>query len=177
MKAKLLPLLLALLLCLCACEGGEGSLRGEPAVPLDRIAQAVQSGNAGLYETAFPPDFIQGYGETYGDLDGTLGELLTTARDKNQSDCGETWTLRYELQSKEVISVDELGASCVLNRFNDYVYALPVEQITQAAAITVIAYVEGGMGEQSFENTFTVLCIGGTWYFHPMHFGTVLRRN
>ncbi len=174
MKAKLLPFLLALLLCLCSCQSG-GNLGSELTVPLDRVIQALESGNTGAYESAFPPDFTAGYRQAYGDLAETLSALLYAAKGKNQSECGEVYTLRYELQDKEALPIDSLESVCTLDRFNAYVYTLPKEHISQAALVTVTAYLEGGLGEQSFENTYFVLCIDGVWYLHPMHFGTVLK--
>ena len=177
MKAKLLLTLLAAVLCLCSCQGDSGNLGGELTVPLDRIAEALQEGNVGLYESAFPSEFVTGYRKVYGDLNETLSALLYAAQYKNRGDYGENWTLTYEVKSKESLSVDALPTSCTLDRFNDYVYTLPTQELQGAAKVTLEVSFDGGMDEEQFEITYTFLCMDGSWYLHPMHFGTVLKRS
>ena len=177
MKVKLLALLLATLLCLCSCEGAGGGLGSDLTVPLDRIAEALRDGNTGLYESAFPSEFVAGYRRAYSDLTQTVSSLLDTASYKNRSDYGETWTATYEVTSKETLSPEELAPSYTLDRFNEYVYTLPAEEILQVVRLTVVTTFEGGMGEARFETTYTLLCMDGEWYLHPMHFGTVLKRD
>lgn len=176
MKTKLLALLLVLLLGLSSCDGA-GSLGGEITVSLDRIVEGLQEGNVGLYESAFPSDFVIDFRRTYGDLNETLSELLAIARYKNQSDYGENWIISYEVVSKENLSAQDLPSSYALERFNDYAYTLPAEDIESAAKITVEVCFEGGMGEETFEIEYILLCMEGNWYLHPMHFGTVLKRT
>ena len=177
MKVKLLVLLMAMLVCLCSCDGASGSLGSELTIPLDRIVEALQDGNVGLYESAFPSAFVSGYRKAYSDLSQTIAALLRTASHKNQSDYGESWTATYDVIAKESLSVDELPLSYTLDRFNTYVYTLPAEEILQAARVTVAVTYEGGLDEERFEVTCTLLRIDGAWYLHPMHFGTVLKKN
>ena len=177
MKVKLLALLMAMLVCLCSCGGADGNFGSELTVPLDRIIEALESGNVGLYESAFPSEFVSGYRNAYSDLTRTISNLLYTASGKNQSDYGESWSLTYDVISKETLSVEDLLPSYTLDRFNTYVYTLPAEEILQVARVTVSATFEGGLDEERFEITYTLLRMDGAWYLHPMHFGTVLKRD
>lgn len=177
MKVKIFALLMAVLVCLCSCDRGDESMGSELTVPLDRIIEALQEGNVGMYESAFPSDFLMGYRKVYGDLSQTLSALLNAASYKNQTDYGENWTLTYDVESKESLSVEDLPSSYTLDRFGAYLYTLPAEEVQQVAKVTVTATFDGGMGEENFEITYTLLRMDDAWYLHPMHFGTVLKRE
>ena len=177
MKAKLLVLLMAMLVCLCSCDGADGNLGSDLTIPLERIVESLQDGNVGLYESAFPSAFVSGYRKAYGDLSQTIATLLRTASHKNQSDYGESWTVTYDVIAKESLSLEELSPLYTLDRFNTYVYTLPAEEILQVARVTVAVTFEGGLDEERFEITYTLLRMDGAWYLHPMHFGTVLKQD
>ena len=177
MKVKILALLMAMLVCFCSCDDGDENMGSELTVPLDRIIEALQEGNVGMYESAFPSAFMVDYRKAYPDLSQTLSALLHAASYKNQTDYGENWTLTYDVSAKESLSAEDLPSSYTLDRFDTYLYTLPAEEIQQVAKVTVTVTFDGGMGEESFEITYTLLRMDGSWYLHPMHFGTALRRE
>ena len=176
MKAKSgLLLLLILLCCLAGCEPSAGSRGNQLTVPLDRIMEALQTGNTGLYQAAFPTDFTAGYGKQYPDLPETLEKLLAAATEKNRRDFGDTWSVRYKLTGSEKLSLDQLEPNYGYTGLDPFWYAMPLESITDFRKITVTVYFEGSFDSLETELTYRVLCISGVWYLHPESFGTVLR--
>lgn len=176
MKAKgWLALLLVLLTCLAGCNAG-GETRGNAlTVPLDRIIEALETRNAGLYESAFPTDFTVRYRREYPDLSDTIGEMLAAAETKNLADLGDTFEIRYELTGNKGLDVTLLERYYGYTGLDPFRYTMPLESITDFREITVKVYFEGSFASFEKELAFRVLCIDGVWYLHPESFGTVLR--
>lgn len=175
MKSKAFLLFLLLCILLCGCDAGNASVGNETTIPLDRILEALQTDSISVYESAFPPSFCKQYRDAFPDTEEMLELLLSTANGFNRETYGEDVTLRYELKESDPYdhtSFEEYYASTSLGEF---VYTMPVSQITEAKQITVCVYTEGSYLEAEQEVTYLVLCIGGNWYLHPRHFGTVLK--
>lgn len=176
MKAKGgLCLLLAVLLCLAGCSASVGSRGNAQTVPLDSIIEALRIGNAGVYQAAFPEDFVAAYQAQYPDFTVTLEGLLSSAAEKNKEDLGDTWSIHYELTASEKLSVDSLEQNYGYEGLDSFWYAFPVEHITDYRKISVTVYFEGSFHSFETKLTYRVLCLDGIWYLHPESFGSVLR--
>lgn len=176
MKAKQgLFLLLALLLCLAGCDTPAGSTGNALTVPLDRIIEAVETGNAGLYESAFPTDFPAQYSAQNGTYAKTLSDLLAAAWEKNKADLGDTWSIRYELTGNKGLDITLLERYYGYTGLDPFRYTMPLEYISDFREISVTVYFEGSFASFEKELTYRVLCIEGLWYLHPESFGTLLR--
>jgi len=177
MKAKgWFALLLTVLVCLSGCDAtAEGSRGNALTVPLDRILEALQTGNVGLYESAFPTDFTVQYRSEYPDLADTVEEILISAKHKNRKDLGDTFSIRYRLTGNEKLSTDILEPYYGYTGVDPFRYTMPLESITDFREITVKVSFEGSFDSFEKELAFRVLCIDGVWYLHPESFGTVLR--
>ena len=176
MKAKRgLFLLLALLFCLAGCDTPGGSTGYALTVPLDRIIEAVETGNRGLYESAFPTDFPVQYRMQSGEYAKTLSDLLAAAAEKNRKDLGDTWSIRYELTGSKRLEITLLERYYGYTGLDPFRYTMPLEYISDFREITVTVYFEGSFDSFEKELTYRVLCIEGLWYLHPESFGTVLR--
>lgn len=174
MRNKLGLLLLCVML-LSGCERGTATVGNEMTAPLDRIVQAVTSGNAGAYESAFPQTFCEQYQAQTGDLQDYLQLLLTGAREFDLDRYGTDAAITYELTAMTRLDVSSVEPYCQV--FSpDFVCSLPTESLTDAAEISVTVYFGGSYDKESFDLTYTVLCIDGTWVLHPKHFGTVLKK-
>lgn len=176
MKAKRgFFLLLALLVCLTGCDTPAGNTGNALTVPLDRIIEAVETGNAGLYEVAFPTDFSSQYSAQNGTYAKTLSDLLTAAREKNKADLGDTWSIRYELTGNKGLDITLLERYYGYTGLDPFQYTMPLEYISDFREISVTVYFEGSFTSFETELTYRVLCISGGWYLHPESFGTLLR--
>lgn len=175
MKNKLALLFLTACLLLVGCTAGKESSGNEKTVPLDRIIQSLRTADRAIYESAFPPSFCEQYKAQADDAESQIRLLLETAQKRNVDRCGEDVAVTYtltEVTERDVSSIEPL----VQSKSPDFVYPLPIESVTAAAEITVTAYFSGSYGEESFDNTYLVLCINGNWYLHPQHFLTVLKK-
>ncbi len=174
MRNKLFCLLLCVLL-LVGCERGTVTVGNEQTAPLDRIVQAIATGNVGAYESAFPQTFCEQYQAAAGDLQDYLQLLLTGAREFDLDRYGTDAAITYELTATARIDVSSIEPYHQAIS-PDFVCSLPTESLTDAAEISVTVYFKGSYDKESFDLTYTVLCIDGTWVLHPKHFGTVLKK-
>ena len=178
MKAKRgLLLLLALLLLTAGCSAPETSRGNQTTVPIDRIIEALNTGNTGLYESAFPASFSSQYRGEFPDLSTTLRELLAAAAEKNRTDLGDTWSIRYELTGSKGLETSSLEPYYGYTGLDAFLYEMPLDAITQLREISLTVYFEGSFDSFTAELTYRVLCIDGFWYLHPESFGTVLRNE
>lgn len=173
MKHKGIALLLLLVLLLCGCEKEpEESIGDERTVPLDRILEALKTESVASYESAFPPDFCRTYREAYPDMPETVEALLAATNVYNHNHYGEDCTVRYELTETELCAPTQFAGEYQYNRLDSFSFTIP--WVSEAARIHVTVYHTGSFDEVQTEVVYEVLLIDGTWYLHPMLFGTVL---
>lgn len=173
MKTKAAALLLLLALLLCGCGGPPRTNVGdEKTIPLNRIIEALETGSAACYETAFPPDFCRAYREAYPDLSETLDMLLAVANKFNSEHYGEDCEIRYRLTETELCDPAQFAGEFQFNNLDTFSCTIPLA--SEAARIHVTVYRTGSFDEAEKEETYVVLLIDGTWYLNPLLFGTVL---
>ena len=176
MKAKRsLLLLLAVLLLTAGCTPAEETRGNQTTVPIDRIIEALETGNTGLYESAFPADFSAQYRAAYPDLSTTLRDLLSVASQKNRAELGELQSIRYQLTASKEQSISVLEPYYGYTGLDAFLYEMPLEKISAMREISLRITFEGSLDDFPAELTYRVLCIDGFWYLHPESFGTVLR--
>ncbi len=163
---------------LCGCgEQGASSYGNDKTKPLDHIVNALSSGNAAEYETAFPPDFCAQYRDAFASVSDTITLLLETAHSVNLDLYGENYRIRYELTEQEETDFTSWQNPSRLEQPDAFTYSLPLERIERAVTLHVTVYREGSYQTEQDELVLTVLQIDQTWYLHPKHFGTVLRNT
>lgn len=175
MKSKALLLLLFLCVCFSGCRPSSANVGSKATVPLDRILEALQNNTVAVYESAFPPTFCEQYRDLYPDLEETVEHLLTAANAFNRENHGEDVTLRYELTDSESYDHTQFEEFYPSTAIDSFAYSMPITEITEARQITVTVYIKGSYLQAEQDLTYLVLFIGGNWYLHPQHFGTVLR--
>ncbi len=174
-SARLLcALLCAFALLLCGCGGPDSSYGNDKTQPLDRIVNALSSGSAAEYETAFPPEFCAQYRDAFASVSDTVALLLETAHSVNRDHYGEDYRIRYELTEQEEADPSSWQNPFRFDRLDSFEYSLPLERVERAATLHVTVYREGSFQKEQEELVLTVLQIDQTWYLHPKHFGTVL---
>lgn len=173
MKSRAVALLLLFALLLCGCgKHTKESVGDEKTVPLDRILEALKTGSIATYESAFPPDFCFAYREAFSDMSETVELLLRVANEFNREHYGEDCAIRYELTKTELCDPAQFAEEIQFNNLDTFFYTVPLA--SEAAKIHVTVYHTGSFDEMEKEEIYTVLLIDGTWYLHPMNFGTVL---
>lgn len=176
MKSKrFLSLLLVLFLfLLCGCEADGGDSGNEQTRPLERIREALLSGNVQTYESAFPEDFVQTYRTNYPDLDEVLGKLLSAGLEHDTSAYGMDNALTYELTKSETYPVSALSPQVYYDNIDEFLYNLPTDDVEEARLLEVEITRKGSFGEKTSVLEFTVLKMDGVWVLHPADFGTLL---
>lgn len=170
-----IPLLLALLLLLfCSCEADGGDFGNEQTRPLERIREALLSGNAETYESAFPEDFLRIYRSNYEDIDSVVETLLHAGLERDTSAYGLDTALTFELLKSENYPVSALSAQVYYDNIDEFLYNLPIDSVEEARALEVEIVRKGSFGEKTSVLEFTALKIEGVWYLHPADFGTLL---
>lgn len=172
MKHKIIALLLLLALLLCGCKDSDESIGDEKTVPLDRILESLKTGSIATYESAFPSDFCFAYREAFSDMPETVELLLRVANEFNREHYGEDCKIRYELTKTELCDPAQFAGEYQFNNLDTFSCTVPLA--SEAAKIHVTVYHTGSFDETEKEEIYTVLLIDGTWYLHPMEFGTVL---
>lgn len=173
MKSKGVVFLVLVALLLCGCGGApRRNVGDERTVPLDRILEALETGSAAAYETAFPPDFCRAYREAYPDLSETVEMLLTVANEFDSEHYGEDCKIRYRLTDTEFCDPAQFAGEFQFNNLDSFSYTVPLAR--EAVRIHVTMYRTGSFDEAEKEETYVVLLLDGTWYLNPLLFGTVL---
>lgn len=167
-------LLVLLLLCFCSCEADGGDAGNQQTLPLDRIREALLSGNVQTYESAFPEDFVQIYRANYPDLDEVIGTLLSAGLDRDTSAYGLDTVMTYELLKSEPYPVSGLSGQVYYDNIDEFLYNLPVDRVEDARMLEVEVLRKGSFGEKTSVLEFTVLKMDGVWVLHPADFGTLL---
>ncbi len=175
---RLCALLCTFAMLFCGCgEQGDSSYGNDKTQPLDHIVNALSSGSAAEYETAFPPDFCKQYHDAFASVSDTVTLLLETAHAANRDRCGENYRIRYELTEQEETDFSSWKNPFRFDQLDTFGYSLPLERIERAVTLHVTVYCEGSYQKEQDELVLTVLQIDRTWYLHPKHFGTVLRNT
>lgn len=176
MKSKALCLLLVLLLAvsLAACGSDEESFGNEQTVPLDLIIDALRSGNAETYESAFPADFLNIYRSGYPDIDEIIGTLIGAGRNRDESVYGADAEITYELLKSEPMPVNTLATQIYYDSIDEFLYYLPIDQISEARMLQIRVHRGGSFSESDRVLECTVLKFGGKWVLHPSLFGSLL---
>lgn len=177
MKAKRGVLLLLAALLLVGCSVAEETRGNQTTVPIDRIIEALNTGNTGLYESAFHPSFSAQYRTTYPDFSTTLRDLLSVASEKNRTELGELKSIRYQITASREQELSSLEAYYGYTGLDAFLYEMPLESISAMREISLRITFEGSLDDFTAELTYRVLCIDGFWYLHPEAFGTVLRNE
>lgn len=177
MKAKRGALLLLAVLLLVGCSVAEETRGNQTTVPIDRIIEALNTGNTGLYESAFHPSFSAQYRTSYPDLSATLRDLLSVASEKNRTELGELKSIRYQITASREQELSSLEAYYGYTGLDAFLYEMPLESISAMREISLRITFEGSLDDFTAELTYRVLCIDGFWYLHPEAFGTVLRNE
>ena len=175
MRNKLSLLLLCVLFLLAACTPDTDAVGNKKTLPLDRILTAMQTSDAAMYETAFPPDFCSQYNATSHDLREYVELLLQESHRINADRYGDELSVTYTLTSDETYDVSSLELY-MQSVSPEFVYTLPTEHISDAALVTVQTRFDGSYRQEQFDVTYLVLCIDDNWYLHPKHFSTVLKK-
>ena len=139
--------------------------------------EALNTGNTGLYESAFHPSFSAQYRTTYPDLSTTLRDLLSVASEKNRTELGELKSIRYQITASREQELSSLEAYYGYTGLDAFLYEMPLEAISAMREISLRITFEGSLDDFTAELTYRVLCIDGFWYLHPEAFGTVLRNE
>lgn len=172
MKHRGIALLLLLALLLCGCGKDQENIGDETTIPLDRILEALKTGSIATYESAFPPDFCRTYREAYPDLPETVEMLLRVANEFNIERYGEDYTVHYALTDTELCDPAQFVGEYQFNNLDTF--SCTISLASQAAKIHVTISHTGSFDELEKGAIYTVLLIDGTWYLHPLSFGTVL---
>ena len=137
----------------------------------------MNTGNTGLYESAFHPSFSAQYRTTYPDLSTTLRDLLSVASEKNCTELGELQSIRYQITASKEQELSSLEAYYGFTGLDAFLYEMPLESISAMREISLEVTFEGSLDSHTAYLTYRVLCIDGFWYLHPESFGTVLRNE
>lgn len=159
------------MLCLCGCSKHKNS-GDETTVALDTVFEAVADGDASVYRTAFPPDYVALLESELAVIDEELNKKLledmAVTKESREMNFGDDTYSYYTLTTKEPLEIKDLNEG-----YNDYYlphYKLTLSSVTEAYCVNVMVTVGGDDDESTNGASFVVIKLDGKWYLHPKYF-------
>ena len=165
------------LLALCSCGRNAVRITREEALPLQTVIDAQAAGDAELYISAFPPDYIEKARALYELTEGvSLEEYIKTAYlDIAAENAENNYGKRFGAEFLVHASLDHAPEENPKEfekyvDYNVYDYTLDSGSVQKSVKIAGTLNEWGDESESSDTAYFIFLQINGKWYLHPMYF-------
>ena len=173
-KSKLLCIALcALILCSCAVREPV-RVTADEAMPIQTVIDALLSGDAAKWRTAFLPAYDKameaqcielGDCTDYNDY---ISDKLAAAVEAHEDNYGKN--IRIEFADADVQAVDMADMPDYFADYKDIFtlkYRLDITSIEAAAKVSGMLAVWGKSAENTSRAEYIVVKYGGKWYLHP----------
>lgn len=164
-KSLLICIVLALALVAVSCAS---TISGGYGEPVNTLADAVKSGDAEKYLSAFEDKYISDLEEYYTiisdtDLLTSVSDVLASTKDYNKDACGAFTSVSVTEVNKETL--EEFPADATYTGTFE-----PDGTVDEILSLTVSYVIEGFSGSTDPKDaTFIVYSVNGEYYLHPMH--------
>ncbi len=164
-KTALITLIVILAFTAVSCAS---TLSGGYGEPVNTLADAVKSGDAEKYLSAFEDKYITELEEYYTiisdtDLLTSVSDVLASTKDYNKDACGAFTSVSVTEVKKEALE-DFPADATYTGAFE------PDGEVDEILSLTVSYVIEGFSGSTDpKEATFIVYSVNGEYYLHPMH--------
>lgn len=165
------------LLTLCSCARKAVRITREEALPLQTVIDAQAAGDAALYISAFPPDYIEKARASYELTEGVSLEdyiktaYLDTASENAENNYGKRFGTEFLVHASLDHAPEENPKEFEKYvDYNVYDYTLNVNSVQRSVKIVGTLNKWGDDDESTDTAYFIFLQIDGKWYLHPMYF-------
>ena len=162
---------------LCSCARRAERITREEALPLQTVIDAQLAGDAELYISAFPPDYIEKARASYELTEGvSLEEYIKTVYlDIASENAENNYGKRFGTEFLVHASLDHAPEDNPKDfekyvDYNVYDYTLDVSSVQKSVKAVGTLNKWGDDDESTDTAYFIFVQIDGKWYLHPMYF-------